>query len=174
MSDAAAAGPLASLPVRRVRTTGWIVTALGPAVVAFAATSALLVASGRTALLLTATIVGVVAVLLNLCSAAVTTSVVDLWVLPRRGVTVTAVRSTPSPYGTPGFYVYRDRDGRTHHYLRRSTSSEVEVGYDPRNPVRHAGVYPLPLRLLATLSAVLLWALTAGVVVALMLIGFDR
>ena len=160
---------IAGVPAHRARGPVWAVLALGPGLAAFAAMSGLVVAKGRPSVLVVAVLLGIVVVLLNLTGAASAERAVQMWLLPRRGVTVTAVRN--SPYGKNGVYEYRDASGVTRTYLRQSSAREVKVSYRPDRPDVAVGVYTAAVRVLVALGSLVLWAGTVGVAVAMITMG---
>ncbi|MEU7012424.1 hypothetical protein [Streptomyces sp. NPDC046385] len=80
----------------------------------------------------------------------------------RRGITVTAVRT--SPYGKSGVYAYTDRNGVSHTYARQGYASRIEISYRPDDPGVAVGVYPVVVRVLVALGSLALWAATIGVI----------
>jgi hypothetical protein len=113
-------------------------------------------------MLLLAVPMGIVTVLFNVTSGVAAQRATKMWLLPWRGITVMAVRT--SPYGKRGIYEYTDPSGKTHSYYRDAYASEIEICYHPDDPAESVGVYPVFMRVLATLGALVLWAVTAGLV----------
>ncbi|GAA2801627.1 hypothetical protein [Streptomyces showdoensis] len=171
VADAArcASAPTTASAGARRRGPGWILAGLGPSVAAVVGTGALVVVRDEpTALVLTA-LLGVVVVLLNLASAATTERGFQMWVLPRRGVTVTAERT--SPYGKSGVYRYTDPSGTSHTYSRQAYASRIRISHHPDDPRLAVGVYPVVVRVLAALGSLALWAATAGLVYLMFRMG---
>ena len=140
----------------------WIVVSLGPGLATLIGTSALFVAHGEPGFLLLSIPMGIVTVLFNITSAATTERVTKMWLLPRRGITVMAVRTNPP--GRKGVYAYTDPRGETHRYDRDASAHEIEIAYHPDDPTDRVGVYPVYVRVFASLGTLLLWAATAGLV----------
>jgi hypothetical protein len=154
---------------QRTRAMGWILLALGPGLGAFMAMSVLVVVNGEPSALIPSVLLGIVAVLLNLVSAVAAERSVQMWLLPRRGITVMAVRT--SPYGKSGTYRYTDQSGKTHSFSRQAYASEIEVSYHPDNPSASVGVYLVHMRVLATLGALALWGAMLGLIYLMILTG---
>ncbi|MFJ9826199.1 hypothetical protein ACIRSU_17770 [Streptomyces sp. NPDC101160] len=144
---------------------------LGPGLAALVVMSVLLVMHGEAIMLALSVPLGVVAVVLNFVSAAATERGYAMWRLPRRGVTVTAERTSPS--GATGTYAYTDQHGATHTYRRKGYASRIEVSYDPAAPTSKVGVYPVVVRLLVGLAALALWSATTGLIVLMIRMGID-
>lgn len=144
---------------------------LGPGLAALIVMSVLLVAHGEAIMLALSVPLGVVALVLNFVSAAATERGYAMWRLPRRGVTVTAERTSPS--GATGTYAYTDQHGATHTYRRKGYASRIEVSYDPAVPASKVGVYPVTVRLLVALAALALWSATIGLIVLMIRMGID-
>ncbi|MFF0432233.1 hypothetical protein ACFYU9_08435 [Streptomyces sp. NPDC004327] len=153
----------------RARGVVWAVLGLGPGLGALITMSVLVVKHGEPGALILSLPLGFVAILLNVLSTAATEGNFRMWVLPRRGITVMAVRT--SPYGKSGTYEYTDRNGVTHRYYRQAYASEVEISYLPDSPAMSVGVYPVFTRVVVALGALLLWAATIGLVVAMIYMG---
>ncbi|MFF9867913.1 hypothetical protein ACF1G0_21240 [Streptomyces sp. NPDC013953] len=85
--------------------------------------SVLVVLNGEAGALVLAVILGIVALLLNICSAFTLEPAFHMWWLPERGITVMAVRT--SPYGTSGDYTYTDAGGTSHSSYRQAYASEM-------------------------------------------------
>ncbi|MFG3345281.1 hypothetical protein ACGF1Z_09475 [Streptomyces sp. NPDC048018] len=163
-------GPQATVGAgRQVRGLGWVALSLGPGLAAFLATSVLVVVNGEPEALVVSFLLGLVVIVLNLLSGYTADRALQMALLPRRGITVMAVRTRP--YGKSGTYAFTDRDGITHHYFRQAYASEVEVAYHPDDPVTKVGVYPVFVRVLVALSSLVLWAATAGLVWLMILMG---
>lgn len=146
-----------------------VVAVLAPGVGAFVAMSAGVVLHGEPAALVLSVLLGVVVIVLNLSSVASADRAIQMWRLPRRGVTVTAVRT--SPYGRSGTYAYTDAGGASHSYQRKARAGEIEVSYHPKDPGRVVGVYPGFVRVLVALGSLVLWAGTLGLAYAMLLMG---
>ncbi|MEU8619830.1 hypothetical protein [Streptomyces sp. NPDC048623] len=167
------AAPAEDLPqigtARKARALGWILLALVPGVGATVATSVLVVRAGEPGALPLSVVLGIVAVLLNLCSGMLTERIFQMWVLPRRGITVMAVRN--NSYGKTGFYEYTDLSGMTYNHTRQAYASEIEICYHPDNPAENVGVYPVFTRVVITFGALLLWGVTLGLCTLMILLG---
>lgn len=154
---------------RRSRALGWILMALVPGVGASVAMSVLVVQRDKSGALVLSVILGIVAILLNLSSAALSERLFQMWVLPGRGITVTAVRT--SPYGKRGSYAYTVLGGKTHSYSRQSYAAEIEICYRPDDPAANVGLYPVFTRVVVTFGALLLWGVTLGLIVLMIFLG---
>ncbi|MER7515729.1 hypothetical protein [Streptomyces sp. NPDC126499] len=146
----------------KARGLGWALLALGPGLAGLVTMSVLVVADGEPGALVFSFILGIVAIVLNLLSAYTLERAVLMWWLPRRGITVMAVRT--SPYGKSGTYTYTDASGQTHTHDRQAYAREVEISYSPSDPGRSVGVYPAFVRVLVALLSLILWAATLGLV----------
>ncbi|MGW6395382.1 hypothetical protein ACWFR1_33915 [Streptomyces sp. NPDC055103] len=146
----------------KVRAGIWLLFTLGPGLATLIGTSVLFVMHGEPGFLLLAIPMGIVTVLFNAASGAATERATKMWLLPRRGTTVMAVRT--SPYGKSGKYTYTDQSGTSHSYYRDAYAGEIEICYHPDDPAESVGVYPVYMRVLATLGALFLWAVTAGLI----------
>ncbi|MFD7389297.1 hypothetical protein ACFV46_12605 [Streptomyces sp. NPDC059852] len=93
---------------------------------------------GEPGFLLLSIPMGLVNVLLNITSAVTTERVAKMCLLPMRGITVMAVRTTS--YGKRGTYEYTDPSGTTRSYFREASASEIEVCYHPDDPAESVGV----------------------------------
>ncbi|MFH8799002.1 hypothetical protein ACH4F6_05285 [Streptomyces sp. NPDC017936] len=140
---------------------------LGPGLATLIVTSVLFVLRGEAGMLILAIPMGLVIVFLNFASAATTEQILRMWLLPRRGITVMAVRT--SPYGTSGKYEYTDPSGQTHSYSRNASANEIEISYHPDRPGHPVGVHPPFTRVAATIGTLVLWAVTAGLVFVMMM-----
>ncbi|MFI1809722.1 hypothetical protein ACH414_05190 [Streptomyces sp. NPDC020422] len=148
-----------------------VLAVLAPGVGAFLAMSVLVVLRGEPAALVLAFLLGIAVVVLNLSSVAAADRAIQMWRLPRRGVTVTAVRT--GPYGRSGTYAYTDGCGTVHGYRRNSYADEVRISFHPKAPGRAVGVYPGPVRVLVALGALVLWAATGGLGCAMVFLGLS-
>ncbi|MFI0990510.1 hypothetical protein [Streptomyces exfoliatus] len=152
---------------QQARTAVWLMLAVVPGLATLIVTSVLFVMHGQAGMLILAIPMGIVTVFLNLASATAGERVLQMWLLPRRGITVMAVRS--SPYGKSGKYEYTDPSGTTHSYYRDASASQIEISYHPDDPGQPVGVYPPSTRVLATIGTLLLWAVTAGLIFVAMM-----
>ncbi|MET9953958.1 hypothetical protein ABZ135_20730 [Streptomyces sp. NPDC006339] len=153
----------------KARGLAWALTALGPGLAGLIAMSVLVVVNDGPSALVLSVILGIVAILLNLFSAYTMERAFQMWWLPRRGITVMAVRT--SPYGKSGTYTYTDASGTTHSYFRQAYASEIEISYSPHAPGTAVGVYPPFVRVLVALVSLILWAATLGLVYLMILMG---
>ncbi|MEV4949766.1 hypothetical protein [Streptomyces sp. NPDC053755] len=147
---------------QQARTTAWLLLAVVPGLATLIVTSVLYVMHAEAGMLILSIPMGIVTVFLNLASATAGERVLQMWLFPRRGITVVAVRS--SPYGTSGTYEYTDPSGTTHRYHRSASAGRIEVSYHPDDPGQAVGVYPPSTRVLAAIGTLLLWAVTAGLI----------
>ncbi|MFE5296915.1 hypothetical protein [Streptomyces sp. NPDC056632] len=155
----------------KARGLAWAALALGPGLAAFIAMSVLVVVNDEPGALVLSLLMGLVVIVLNVLSGYTADRAVQMSLLPRRGITVMAVRT--SPYGKSGTYAFTDRDGTTHHYFRQAYASEIEISYHPDNPLTVVGVYPVFVRVLVALSSLVLWAATIGVICLMILVGLN-
>jgi hypothetical protein len=146
----------------QARAGVWLLVTLVPGLATLVGTSVLFVMHGEPGMLLLAVPMGIVTVLFNATSGVTAQRATKMWLLPWRGITVMAVRT--SPYGKRGIYEYTDPSGKTHSYYRDAYASEIEICYHPDDPAESVGVYPVYMRVLATLGALVLWAVTAGLI----------
>ncbi|WP_309051500.1 hypothetical protein [Streptomyces sp.] len=144
----------------KAKGLAWALVGLGPGLATLIVTSVLYVVHGEAGMLILAIPMGLVTVFLNLASTAAGERTFQMWLLPWRGITVMAVRTRPG--GKAGTYEYTDPSGQTHSYHRSASASRIEISYHPDNPSHPVGVYSLPMRVLATIGTLLLWAVTAG------------
>ncbi|MBW5483794.1 hypothetical protein [Streptomyces bambusae] len=147
---------------QKARGLAWVLVALGPGLASLIVTSVLFVLHGEAGMLILAIPMGLVSVFLNLASAAAAERSLQMWLLPWRGITVMAVRT--SPYGKSGKYEYTDSSGTLHSYYRDAYASRIEISYHPENPGNPVGVYPVFTRVVVALGTLILCAVTAGVI----------
>ncbi|WP_327260774.1 hypothetical protein OG444_04030 [Streptomyces sp. NBC_01232] len=146
----------------KAKGIAWLLLALGPGLVTLIVTGVLVVMHGDAGMLILAVPMGLLTVFLNLASAVAAERTLQMWLLPRRGITVVAVRT--SPYGKSGNYEYTDPSGQTHSYCRDAYASQIEISYHPDRPGSPIGVYPPSTRVAATIGTLLLWVVTAGLI----------
>ncbi|MFF4012727.1 hypothetical protein [Streptomyces sp. NPDC001717] len=153
----------------KAKGLAWAVVALGPGLGALIAMSVLVVIRGEPGALVLSVLMGIVALLFNVVSAVTMERGYQMWRLPRYGITVTAVRT--SPFGKSGTYQYTDQSGASHNYSRQAYASEIEISYHPDDPGTNVGVYPVVVRVLVTLSSLLLWGATISLIYLMILMG---
>ena len=159
-------GPSLSIGEKAKHYT-WQLIAFGPGLVTLILTCVLFIMHGDAGMLILAVPMGIVTVLFNAASAAATDGTLRMWRLPRRVITVMAVRT--SPHGEPGTYEYTDPSGQTHSYDRNTYASQIEISYHPGRPGHPVDVHPPSTRVAATIGTLLLWAVTAGLIFVAMM-----
>ncbi|MFD7262684.1 hypothetical protein [Streptomyces sp. NPDC059874] len=153
----------------KAKGLAWAVVAFGPGLTGLIAMSALVIMRGEPGALVLSVLLGIVALLLNVVSAVTMERGYQMWRLPRYGITVMAVRT--SPFGKSGTYQYTDQSGASHNYSRRAYASEIEISYHPDDPGTNVGVHPVFDRVLVALSSLILWGATIGLTYLMIVMG---
>ncbi|MEU2508562.1 hypothetical protein ABZ621_28120 [Streptomyces sp. NPDC007863] len=93
------------------------------------------------------------------------------WYLPRKGITVEAVRrdGTTDQFGVTGNYVYTDMDGQSRAMFAQSRAEVIQVAYHPQNPSTVVACQSLPRR--SVWAVVCAGILLLGLAVDILVVG---